>query len=129
MNTLKVAGHAPTQAGGHRLSTDRHTTRKKKAIEKYIKKKMSLKRERERDLSPTNCSGAAAGVSRGYGQDLRRFFFDFPSLFFCLWVRVALSSGQPMVCDVLATSSSLSAAKRASTIGGSDSFSFMFNRL
>ena len=43
-------------------------------------------------------------------------------------MRVALSSGQPMVCDVLATSSSLTAAKRASTIGGSDSFSFMFNR-
>ena len=83
MNTLKVAGHAPTQAGGHRLSSDRHTTRKKKAIEKYIKKKMSLKRERERDLSPSNCSGAAAGVSRGYGQDLRRFFFDFSfSIFF-----------------------------------------------
>ncbi len=52
---------------------------------------MSLKRERERDLSPTNCSSAATGVSRGYGQDLRRFFFYFFFSIFFLSVGACCS--------------------------------------
>lgn len=47
--------------------------------------------KKKRNLSPTNCSSAATGVSRGYGQDPRSIFFFFLSLIVgaCCWLRRA----------------------------------------